>query len=215
MSLDIKPITCIEDVEAVEKTPWEAVRPASSTYEMLKTSAEARPDQTAITFLLGGTVEEEPIQVPYHQLLSRIHQAANMFTDLGVGPGDVVSFLLPLLPQAHYCLWGGEAAGIANPINFLLKADQIAELMNAAQTKVLVAMGPVPTLDIWEKALEARKKVPSLKALLSVFGPSDEADGIYSFDQLIEKYPGDRLTGGRRCSPTARAEARGSSPRSL
>ena len=69
-------------------------------------------------------------------------QAANLFHALGVGPGDVVSFLLPLVPQAFSALFGAEAAGIANPVNPLLGAGQIAEILRAARTKVLVALGP-------------------------------------------------------------------------
>ncbi|MFH1136222.1 MAG: acyl-CoA synthetase [Pseudomonadota bacterium] len=198
--LETKPITGLGDVEILEQTPWEEVIPAESTYELLADQAARRPDDTAMTFLLTGAVDENPIRIPYKLLIQRINQAANMFAGLGVGPTDVVSFLLPLLPQAQYVLWGAEAAGIANPINFLLNPDQIADLLNAAETKVLVALGPNPALDIWEKVEAVRDRVPSLKAILSVFGPGDESRNIYSFDQLIEKYPGDRLTSGRKFS---------------
>ncbi len=198
--IETKPITGIEDVEALEQTPWESVIPAESTYELLADIAGKRPDATALTFLLTGALDEEPIRVPYKLFIQRINQAANMFADLGVGPADVVSFLLPLLPQAQYVLWGAEAAGIVNPINFLLQPDQIAELMNKAGTKVVVALGPNPALDIWEKVMAVKDKVPSLKAVLSVFGPEDEANGIYSFDKLIDKYPGDRLVSDRKFS---------------
>lgn len=198
--LETKPITGIKDVETLEQTPWESVIPAESTYELLSDTAAGQPDATALTFLLTGALDEEPIRIPYKLLIQRINQAANMFADLGVGPSDVVSFLLPLLPQAQYVLWGAEAAGIVNPINFLLNPDQIAELMNKAGTKVVVALGPNPALDIWEKIMEVKDKVPSLKAVLSVFGPEDEANGIYSFDKMIDRYPGDKLVSGRTIS---------------
>jgi fatty-acyl-CoA synthase len=38
-----------------------------------------------------------------------VTQTANLFSELGVGPNDVVSFLLPLLPQSFYTLFGAEA----------------------------------------------------------------------------------------------------------
>lgn len=194
-------VSSIDDIKTLEQTPWDQARPAPSTYDYLKASAQARPDQTAFTFLLSGEVDENPIKVTYGLLFSRINQTANLLADLGVGPTDATSFLLPLLPQAHYCLWGAEAAGIANPINFLLQPEQIADLVTAAKSKVLIAMGPNPALDIWEKALEVQKRVPGLK-LLSIFGPADEANNIYSFDQLIDKYPADKLTSGRQIKPT-------------
>ncbi|MBW2370334.1 MAG: acyl-CoA synthetase, partial [Deltaproteobacteria bacterium] len=142
-----------------------------------------------------------PVAITYGQMIGRINQTANMFQDFGVGPTDTVSFLLPLLPQTHFTLWGAEAAGIANPINFLLNAPQIAELLNAVKAKVLVALGPHPMLDIWQKVEHIRDQVPSLKTLFVVGGPGDEEKGIYCFDETIAKYPGDKLTGGRVFSP--------------
>jgi fatty-acyl-CoA synthase len=65
-----------------------------------------------------------------------------MFYALGLGASDVVSFVLPLLPQSFFTLFGAEAAGIANPINPLLEAHQIAEILDAVGTKILVALGP-------------------------------------------------------------------------
>jgi fatty-acyl-CoA synthase len=50
--------------------------------------------------------------------------------------------LLPLLPQSFFALYGAQAAGIANPVNPLLSATQIAEILRAAGTEVLVALGP-------------------------------------------------------------------------
>ena len=60
-------------------------------------------------------------------------------------------------------LWGAETAGYAIPINFLLKAQHIADLVRAADARVLVALGPHPQLDIWEKALEVAKLLPGVK----------------------------------------------------
>src|SRR6266850_2586048 len=66
--------------------------------------------------------------------------------------------------------WGAETAGYAVPINFLLKAEHIAELLRAADARVLVALGPHPQPDIWEKALEVAKLVPDVR-LVQVSAP--------------------------------------------
>jgi fatty-acyl-CoA synthase len=121
-----------------------------------------------------------------------------MFHALGVGAGDVVSFLLPLLPQSFFTLFGAEAAGIANPVNPLLEAHQIAEILEAAGTKVLVALGPTEGSDIWNKVAKVRGQLKHLKAIVQVNGPGDEANGIYAFDTLISKQPADRLLSGRQ-----------------
>lgn len=131
-----QPITGPEDVLALErKAPWKEVLSARSTYELIAGAAADRPAATAITYLATGDPSEEPLRITYRQLIGRITQAANLFHALGVGRDDVVSILLPHLPQTHYTMWGAGAAGIANPINFLLQPDQLADLMNAARTR--------------------------------------------------------------------------------
>ncbi|MCP3963933.1 MAG: acyl-CoA synthetase [bacterium] len=192
-----RPVTGPEDVLALErKAPWEEVLSAQSTYELIAGAAADRPEATAITFLATGDPDEEPVRITYRQLIGRITQAANLFHALGVGSDDVVSFLLPHLPQTHYAMWGAGAAGIANPINFLLQPDQIADLLNAARTRVLVALGPHPQLDIWQKVESVRRRVPSLAAVLQV-GPGDPAAEVSSFDEAIAEQPADELVGGR------------------
>ena len=195
-------MTGIKDVEALETMPWEERRPAQSTYEYLALAAKAWPDKTAVYFLPTGSPDEDAVTLTFAQYFGRVTQAANMFHDFGVGPTDVVAILLPLLPQTHFSLWGAEAAGIASPINFLLSADQIADLLNASQAKALVALGPHPMLDIWEKVEKMKDRVPSLSAIFKVGGPGDEASGVYSFDETVAKYPADTLTSGRQIQPT-------------
>ena len=189
-----------DDVLALEReAPWDDVIPAQSTYELIAAVAADRPQATAITFLATGDPEEQPVRISYRQLIRRITRAANLFRSLGVGPRDAVSFLLPHLPQTHYTMWGAGAVGIANPINFLLQPDQIADLMNAAGTRVLVALGPHPQLDIWQKVEAVRGRVPGLQAVLQV-GPGDPGSGASSFDEAIAEHPADALAGERAIS---------------
>ncbi|MEO8545231.1 MAG: hypothetical protein ABI434_16725 [Burkholderiaceae bacterium] len=68
------------------------------------------------------------------------------------------------MPQSFYGLFGAEAAGFANPVNALLEPHQLAEILNAANTKVLVALGPTQGVDI--RAI-ARKPCPVIPVWLS------------------------------------------------
>ncbi len=72
--------------------------------ETLANTVREKPDDIAMTFLPACALDEAPIQLTYRQLFGRITQAANMFNDLGVGPDDSVSMLLPLLPQSHFTI---------------------------------------------------------------------------------------------------------------
>ncbi|MBX3528200.1 MAG: acyl-CoA synthetase [Rhodoblastus sp.] len=186
-----------EDVAAFEKIPYAERIAAASTFDAIRLGASVDPNAPAIQFLPNASHEDEPVVITHGQFIARVTQTANALHELGVGPNDVVSFMLPLLPQAFFTLFGAEAAGIANPVNPLLEPHQIAEILEAANTKVLVTLGPVPGTDIWDKVMKIRGQLKNLKAIVVVAGPSDEANGIYAFDALVAKQPHDRLLSGR------------------
>ncbi len=197
---DLK-IRNMEDIRAIESVPLEERVTTRSSYELLSRGASGDPEKVALHFLTSGEAWDSPIQVTYRQFLGRITQAANLFTDLGVGAGDVVTYILPNLPQTHYTLWAAETAGIANPINPMLEPRQIRDIMNAAKTKVLVTLGEVPGTDIWPKVASIRREIPTLEAVVQVMGDSNEADGIHGFEEIIEKYGAEGLDSGRETQP--------------
>jgi fatty-acyl-CoA synthase len=184
------------DVRAFEQIPYLDRIAAASTYDAIRHGASHDPDAPAIQFLPNADPADTPLVVTHRDFFARVTQAANMFHALGVGKDDVVSFLLPLLPEAFITLFGAEAAGIANPVNPLLEPHQIAEILEAARTTVLVALGPMPGTDIWQKVEKVRGHLKHLKAIVQV-GPGDAAAGIHSFGKLIATHPSDRLVSGR------------------
>ena len=186
------------DVRAFEQVPYANRISAQSTYDAIKLGAAKDPDAPAIQFLPNADPADTPIVISYRDFVARVTQAANMFHALGASGSDVVSFLLPLLPEAFITLFGAEAAGIANPVNSLLEPHQIAEILEAANTAVLVALGPVPGTDIWKKVEQVRGRLKHLKAIVQVHGPGDPANKIYSFGDLIKEQPSDRLVSNRR-----------------
>jgi len=191
----------LKDIEEIEKVPFSDRINISSTYELLEKGAAINPDGVAISFLLNGDSYQQPVQILYRDFIGKIRQTANMLNDLGVGPEDVVTYLLPSLPQTHYTLWGSEAVGISNPINPLLEAETIRDICIAAKTKVLVAMGEFPGTDIWQKVESIRKEIPTLNKVIRVMGKTEEAEGIWGFEEMVEKYPADKLTFERTIKP--------------
>jgi len=180
------------EVRAFEQVPYADRVAAESTYDAIKLGAARNPDGAAIQFLQNADPADTPLVVTYRDFIARVTQAANMFHALGVEKGDVISFMLPLVPDAFVTLFGAEAAGIANPVNPLLEPHQIVEILEAANTTILVALGPMPGTDIWQKVEQVRKHLKHLKAIVQV-GPGDPANGIHSFAKLIETQPSDRL----------------------
>src|SRR5205085_7578086 len=170
---------------------------AQSTYEALRLGATVEPDAAAIHCLSKADPDEAPVTISHRQLFARITQAANLFHELGVTRNDVVSVLMPLLPQAFYALFGAQAAGIANPVNPMLSAAQLREILRAARTKVLVTIGPVPGSDIYAKVLQIKDQLPDLPTVLLVHPPGSDAGGTLDLDAALAPRPADRCTSNR------------------
>lgn len=169
--------------------------PERSILDVFKASAAQYPTATAITMLMTGAEDEKPRRVSYGQLLGMIRSAANVFSSLG-GPTPGVAYMLPSLIETYVTLWGAETAGHAVPINFLLQSESIAELIKASGAKILVALGPHPQLDIWEKALELREQIPGL-ILIRVSPPGTPAqEGVIDFGTAMAGQPNGHLIFG-------------------
>ena len=195
-NLGDEPIRSRDDLERFEaELTLEQRLPERSILEVFIASAARQPDATAITMLMTGAPDEQPRRVSYSQLLGLIQRAANMFSALG-GPAPGVAYMLPSLIETHATLWGAETAGYAVPINFLLQPESIVELLKASGAKILVALGPHPQLDIWQKALQLRDQVPGLILVrVSAPGTQDE-DGIVDFGSALMAQPSDHLIFG-------------------
>nr|WP_100547997.1 MULTISPECIES: acyl-CoA synthetase [unclassified Pseudomonas] len=205
-------IRTLQDIEQIESTPLSDRDLPSSTFELIRRTAQTSPEAAALSFILQGTGEETPLRLNYAELLGKITQTANAFHRLGLRPGKAVSFLLPNLPQTHYTIWGGEAAGIVNAINPLLDPEHIAELIHASNSELLVTLAPFPGTELWDKVDALRDQLPELKAILCVDmanllpepqrsalkaqrGPLPE--GVLDFDETIASCPADHLESGR------------------
>ena len=125
-----------EDVLAVERVPIEARIPFRTLDAMLRASAARAPDDPALIWLPQGRAADRPETVTFARLEAQVLAAANLFHTHGVRPDAAVSILLPNLPETHYALWGGALAGVANPVNPLLRPEQIAAIMAAAGSRV-------------------------------------------------------------------------------
>ncbi len=161
-------VATIADIEAIESVPLDRRNLPGSTYEAIQQGANIKSDKIALQFFLQGTRYADAVFYTYRDLKGLINQTANMFYDLGIGKDDVVSMILPNLPHAFFTFFGGEAAGIANPIDPMLEPQVMADIMNAAGTKVLVTMAPFPGTDIWQKVASIADQVPTLKTILRV-----------------------------------------------
>jgi fatty-acyl-CoA synthase len=171
------------DVLAIEVQELPIGLPAS-TYEMICQGAAIDPHAPALSFFLRVDEHRNPERWTYRELVRDITRTANMFTRLGVQSDTVIAYILPNLPETHFVIWGGEAAGIVCAINPLLEAEAIAELLNAAGAKVLVTLAPFPGTDLWRKVQNVLGQVASLQHLVLV----NLADRVRGPKRLLARY---------------------------
>ena len=190
------PIANLADVIRFEnEKPFAERYDARSVYDVFMKSAARNPDHTALTMVMTGEDDEKPRLVSYRQLLDGITRAANLFTSIG-GPAPGVAYILPSLVETHFTLWGAETAGYAVPINFLLQAQNIAELVEASGATILVTLGPHPQLDIWQKALAVQALIPGLKLIRISVSDTPLPEGVIEFAPALAAQDGKVLASG-------------------
>jgi fatty-acyl-CoA synthase len=186
------PVNTLSDVIEAEKVPFEKRLPARNIHEAMTLSAARHPDRVAINNLPRGQFDDTPETITYAELLSRVTATANMLRGLGIGENDVVTLLMPIMPETEYVLWGAETAGIVNPVNPFLEPEHIVSICRAAGTKVLVGCHPDVSPDPWPRIEEVRKAMPDL-IVIQVGGPDDPGDGVIAYHQAMDGVSGEAL----------------------
>ncbi|WP_296448582.1 acyl-CoA synthetase [Rhodoferax sp. UBA5149] len=203
------PIRSEQDIQRLEQTPLAQAVDCASTYELICRSVQTRGDRTALTFLHSGRPEDAPTRWTYRTLLDGIHQTANLLHGLGMGHQDVVAVMLPGGLAYHLALWGGEAAGIVQPLNPMLSDDKLLALLRASGARVLMAHGEDDDSGMLAKALRLKAQLPELSTLLLVTPDGQPLrmatplpEGVLDFHVLRATQPADRLLSQRRFAPT-------------
>jgi fatty-acyl-CoA synthase len=145
------PIRNSAEVEAFEAEPLANQGLPPSTYDALSISAKSRPDAKALSFFLAADTYDRAFSWTYAELLEEVTRAANLFHKLGVDAEHPVALVLPNLPETHFAIWGGEAAGVVLVINPLFEPGQIRDLLRVARARVLVTLAPSPGVDLWAR----------------------------------------------------------------
>ena len=194
-------------VEEFEKTPLAEQFPFTDSYNLITSSAARFGNDIALEFIMQGLPDEPTSQVTFTQLSQQITRTANLLTKLGVNSDTAVSIIMPILPQTHFATWGSQAAGIANPINPMLEAEHIGEIIAASNSSVVICLGKSQHVDIWDKVIAGIKGNKKIIAVIAVNVPglceplaeSAPTGGykILDFETAIADQPGDQLTSKR------------------
>lgn len=159
----------LADLKAIEaEMPWEDRDMPRSMHSFLRRARDAYGPRPAISFQLLSGPKDKALTLTWEALFARSTQAANLFRSLGVGKGDVVAYVLPNCLETAVVLLGGAMAGIVNPINPLLEAEQISAILRETKAKVVVTLKAFPKADIAQKVAEAVRHAPGVKVVLEV-----------------------------------------------
>ena len=158
----------LEDKAAIEAVPYEERRSAETVYDVLCATADRHADRPAVSFQIKSGAKDKAETLTWRAFRTQVTRAANLFRKLGIGEGDVVAYMLPNANETAIALLGGCTAGIVNPINPLLEAEQIAALLKETNAKVLVTLAPFPKTDVAQKAHEAVAMGTNVQTILEV-----------------------------------------------
>ncbi len=157
------------DVQAIEaEMPWAKRGMPASIYGFLSQTRDQYGPRNAISYQLTSGPTDAAKTLTWNALHARVTQAANLFRSLGVGEKDVVAYILPNALETAVTLLAGATAGIVNPINPLLDAEQIGAILRETKAKVVVTLRAFPKTDVAQKVSAAVALAPNVTHVLEV-----------------------------------------------
>jgi fatty-acyl-CoA synthase len=203
----------LADIRALEaESAWSARKMPGSIHALLTATRNAHGARPAISYQLLSGPQTKSRTYSWNDLHARVTQAANLLRSLGIGPADVVAYVLPNCLETVVTLLGGMVAGIANPINPLLEAEQISSILRETKAKVVVTLKAFPKTDVAQKVSEAVRHAPDVKTVLEVDlvpylappkswivpfvrpkNPVNHTATVMSFADQLAQHAGDRL----------------------
>ncbi|MEZ5778342.1 MAG: acyl-CoA synthetase [Paracoccaceae bacterium] len=159
----------VADRDAVEREmPYEKRDLPVTLYQFLTRTRDRFGSRNAVSFQILSDPKARAETWSWAEFHQRITQTANLFRSLGIGESDVVAYLLPNALETASTLMGGAVAGVVNPINPLLEAEQIGAILRETGAKVLVTLKPFPKTDVPQKAAEALTHAPGVHTVLEI-----------------------------------------------
>jgi hypothetical protein len=113
---------------------WEDRNLPHSVWAQLSQTAATHGSRNAVTFQMFSGDKDPFENADMAQLQGKVAQTANLFRDLGIGSTTWLCFYP--MRWKPCCPISARVAGIVNPINPLLDADQIGAILRETNAKV-------------------------------------------------------------------------------
>jgi fatty-acyl-CoA synthase len=201
------------DIRAMEAAgPWDDGTQPRSMYEFISRTKAAHGARPAISYQITSGPTDKSKTLTWNAFHAQVTQAANMFHTFGIGPNDVVAYVLPNALETAVTLIAGAVAGIVNPINPLLEPEQIAGILRETGAKVVVTLRAFPKTDVAQKVAAAVALAPNVRTVVEVDllhyltfpktwivplirpkNPVTHTARVVSFTAEIARQPADRL----------------------
>ncbi|WP_418316549.1 AMP-binding protein [Piscinibacter sakaiensis] len=197
------PLRHIADIEAIEAVPLDQRITRWDFALNLLDGCRHQPLRAALHVTNNGNIDGEILTWSFADLERRTLQVANLLRASGVGADDAVAIVSPTVPGLFASMLGGLLAARPFPINWMLDAQALGDLIARSGARVVIALGPTPGFAIWENvsaALAAMEKPPQLFTLHDPFAPAHPGDLLTA----AGTQPGDRLAFER---PTAQRDS--------
>jgi fatty-acyl-CoA synthase len=187
------PLRTIADIEAYEKVPLHQRITRWDFALNLLDGCRNEPAKPALLTTHNGQVDGPLLTWSFAELEQYSTQVANLLRASGIGPEDAFAIVSPTVPALYATLIGGFLAARPFPINWMLDAHSLGDLIKRSGAKAVVALGPTPGFAIWENvsaALAAMDNPPPLFTLHDPFAPAHPQDLLTA----AAAYPKDKLT---------------------
>ena len=137
-------------------------------HELIRQQAETAPRRTAL--------RDHAREADYAALAQEVACAANLFLDLGLSRHERVAVYMDKRIDTVAALFGAAAAGgVFVPVNPLLKAEQVAHILQDCNVRILVT-----TPERLELLRPVFPGCPDLRCVVVVSGESPALDGLAS-----------------------------------
>jgi cyclohexanecarboxylate-CoA ligase len=159
----------------------------ATLYDDVAAAAARHPDKIAIVGHRHGTgsaVAAVDI-ITYRHLVAKADRFAAALVELGVRPGDVVSFQLPnWWHVAALHLACVRIGAVANPILMILRHRELAFILERVQTRIFVVPSTFRGFDYAGLGHELRASIPTLDHVFVVDHPTDVTlpEGLERFE---------------------------------
>ena len=187
------PLKTLADIEAIEQIPLEQRITRWDFAQNLLDGCRIQPDRAALHATHLGHLDGPLHTWSFADLERHAIQIANLLRARGLGPDDVVAIISPTVPSLFATLMGGMLAARPFPINWMLDAGALRDLIEQSAAKIVIALGPTPGFEVWEQVQAAVAPLGERVQVLTVHDPFAAA---HPNDLLTaaRQHPGDRLT---------------------